>query len=746
MASPQAEMIPFQEADDFDDDDFYDTPVKNVSAPQETPSNTIESSAPAPATLSPTIPGLKVEPISSLEAPLASGNALIEIDIGPTQTLLDLAVSEEKASLDNHEEKAPVDKHEEKALLDNHEEKSPVDNHDEKFFPDAMDIEQKEISLNLGAAQQDLGAAATYAPITKSHLDAEFLQAAEENKNDLNAEWQFDEEDAEAMARALESSDSDSDSSDDNSDDSSNDSSNNSNDDSSDEDESDEDDSAEEDSDDSDALLTPAEQARILMERMAEDDPVTSVPLRTHNEKPDEIKPKPTLDVTPTMRITELGNVQSIIDNFILVAANTSGEYMVLEADSVLCLQDRTVLGVVHETIGLVQSPVYMIGYKTPEEAKETGVTKGTKVFYVDAHSKFLFTQNIKKNKGTDASNVFDEPVPDEEMAFSDDELERAAKKKRKDKKKQAWQEAQNGMTRSNRRHHRRPTGIAANSYHQTAYPTKMKYDDDDADSDPGMYRPLARPDNLHEMMARGAPEERLPRSITNGRGRGRGDRQWVDRGRSSRGRGGRGRGNDAGAYSQRYDNARRGRGGYRGQDQRNPLPARPEQSASQQTSAFPWIPPMVNGVPVPPPTGMSFPFNQPGLPAFSFNQRGTPAYPFNQRDMSTFSMPPPVPGSVAHNNFQNGNSVPTSSFFEQQFKFNQFAQQFAHAPPPPQWSQAPAPPPPAPHAWSGMQTQQLAQQQPQQQPQQQKPQQFGPSNAQLEELLRMMNANKPKQ
>ncbi|TID16034.1 mRNA binding post-transcriptional regulator [Venturia nashicola] len=52
------------------------------------------------------------------------------------------------------------------------------------------------------------------------------------------------------------------------------------------EEDSDEEDGDEEGSVGSDLLLTPAEQARILMEEMDEDGPITAAPHRTHNEKP----------------------------------------------------------------------------------------------------------------------------------------------------------------------------------------------------------------------------------------------------------------------------------------------------------------------------------------------------------------------------------------------------------------------------------------------------------------------------
>lgn len=678
MASPKVELIPFQEQDDFDDDDFYNSPVKKDPAPQNSSSDTIELPEPTSATLSLTIPGLTIEPISLLEAPLASEHDSIEVEVGQMQILSDPAKPWTTRLEKNIWKK-------EQARL------ARLGNNKEKALPNAMDIEQKELPLDLESAQQNLNTSAIDAPIIKPELDPEFLQAAEGNKDNKDAEWRYDASDAES------SESSESDSSDDSSED--------------------------ESSSGSDLLLSIEEQARILMAGTEEEGPLSAAALRTHNEKEDEFQPKPELIITPEMKITELGDVQSVIDNYILVAAKTSGEYMVLEHGSVLCLQDRTVLGAVHETIGQVQSPIYMIGYNTVEEVKETGVAKGTKVFYVDEHSTYVFTETIRAHKGTDASNIFDEPIPEEEQAFSDDEQEQAFKRKKKsERKSQVERESQNGVLPRNNSQPQRPTGIAANSSQQKAYPSAMMYDDDEDD---GMYKPLARPDNLHEMMATGAP--------VLGRGRGRGDRQWVDRGRGARGRGGRGRGNDAGATSQRPDNARRGRGGYRGQDQRSPLPARPEQSASPQSSAFSFVPPLVNGVPPPPPTA--------GMP-FQFGQQGMPAFP----------IPPTGPEGVAQNNFQNGsapaqlppNFAQAFANFQQQFtqlsqQFNRPAPQPSQAPPPPLWPQTAVPPPMASHAWPGMQIQQ-------QQPQQQMPQQAGPPNAQLEELLRMINANKPKE
>ena len=268
-----------------------------------------------------------------------------------------------------------------------------------KIEPEATQIEQ----TSMVEAQPEVKKP------TKAQDDAEFIEAANAQKGDEKAEWQFDSSDEET------SSDSDSDT------------------------------SSDEDSDDDDdyELLDPATAARMLMaeEGGDEDDgeghkPSTNVHLRTKNEQPPEIVPKPDVTVTLDMKITLLGNVENIVDTYMLITAQTSGEYQVLEQGSVLCLEDRTVIGAVAETIGRVQQPMYSVAFTTKQEIEDMGMVKGTKIFYVDSHSTFVFTQPLRNLKGTDASNLHDEEVAADEMEFSDDEAEAAYKRAKKEAKR----------------------------------------------------------------------------------------------------------------------------------------------------------------------------------------------------------------------------------------------------------------------------------------------------------------------
>ncbi|KAI9847636.1 MAG: hypothetical protein M1837_002210 [Sclerophora amabilis] len=349
---------------------------------------------------------------------------------------------------------------------------------------------------------------------SKAESDPAFLQAAEENKSNENAEWQIDS--SGGASSSSDSTSSDSDSSDD-----------------SDEDEAEEDDYK---------LLGPEEQARILMqgEGGSDDDggerrngkSAAGGQLRTKNEVTENIIEKPNVSVTPDMKVEELGAVQSMVENLLVIKANVSGEYQVLESGSVLCLEDRSVIGVVAETLGRVQQPYYSVHFNTREEMSEAGISTGTNIYYVDNYSKYVLTRPLQALKGSDASNLHDEEVGDEEMEFSDDEAE-AEHKRRVKLERQAKRDTKPGARGAKMGGPSRPTE-----------PQGLNYDDapgqDTGDDD--LYTPLARPSNLHELMSTGQPplnERSFQGNASRGQHRGRG----KDRGRGAQRGGDRGRG-----------------------------------------------------------------------------------------------------------------------------------------------------------------------------------------------------------
>ncbi|KAF2801951.1 NAF1-domain-containing protein [Mytilinidion resinicola] len=292
------------------------------------------------------------------------------------------------------------------------------------------------------------------------------------------------------------------------------------------------------------------------MEGDIDEEPATAEVLRTKNEAEEQYK-KPDIAITEGMKITELGNVENIVDNLIVVRANISGEYQVLESGSLLCLGDRSVVGVVADTIGRVHAPLYSVGFPDPADVATMGIAKGTTIFYVDEHSTFVFTKPLKAIKGTDASNVHDEETNDVE--FSDDEAEaeykrglKRAKLARADSRREAEAEHDRPVRRDSP-----PANPMAAQQHQGG---GLNYSDEDEDM--GMYKPLTRPDHFEDIVGAGAPIE--DRSHVRRNGPGRLNRGRGDRGHGGHGRGGRGDHRSPGRGRDRQRN--RGVGGQRQQ------------------------------------------------------------------------------------------------------------------------------------------------------------------------------------
>lgn len=69
---------------------------------------------------------------------------------------------------------------------------------------------------------------------------------------------------------------------------------------------------------------------------------------------------------------------------------------------------------------------------KFPLDPEKVKISR--QVFHLPNRSKFVFLSQLKRWKGSDASNVHDEEPADEELEFSDDEEEAAFRSQRKRK------------------------------------------------------------------------------------------------------------------------------------------------------------------------------------------------------------------------------------------------------------------------------------------------------------------------
>ncbi|KAK0391331.1 hypothetical protein NLU13_0832 [Sarocladium strictum] len=363
-------------------------------------------------------------------------------------------------------------------------------------------------------------------------------------------------------------------------------------------------DSSDEDSDDDEPyeLLSVEETARLLMEAEGGSDDegerggksTGNAQLKTKNEMEEEPIPKPDVTITPEMKIEELGSIQNIVEGTALIKAITPGEYQVLDTGSVLCTADRTVIGAVAETIGKVIQPLYTVRFSSPSEPAELGLESGTKIFYPVDHANFVFTEPLKNLKGSDASNIHDEEIGDEEMEFSDDEKEAEYKRSLKQKKRER---ARGGASARG--------GKEPHPLRQEVQPDGgLNYDEDDD----GPYKPLTRPPGFGSGPVSTETYEPRPRGGMKG---GRGD----GRGRGGRGRGGRGGRGGSGAPP---------RDGY----------SLPPQGAQQQYSQ----PSNVQGQ-WGAPAGQAPP--PPAVPGFGFQMPGWPQPPVP----GSGAVPPPPPG-----------------------------------------------------------------------------------------------------
>ena len=379
-------------------------------------------------------------------------------------------------------------------------------------------------------------------------------------------------------------------------------------------------------------MLSPEEEARRLMaEDGGGEDKATSGVPRTLNEKPEEVIPKPNVTITADMKLEELGRVENLVENLALVKANTSGEYQVLESGSVLCLEDRSVIGVIAETLGRVQQPYYSIRFTNQAAMTEAGIAKDTTVFYVAHYATTVFTQPLKAFKGSDASNLHDEEVGDDELEFSDDEAEAEHKRQVKIQKKARYNAKHGhdeGFLRAPSKRPGKPDyehSLASQEQLPSHNEPSLNYDDANEESD-DLYTPLSRPSNLHEMMAskEGSIDSPTKRGSSQRGGRGRRGLPGEGRGRHH----GRGRG---GSFNQRGHQSSRGNGHTHAHQSTGPAISPAQRSGAPDPSSNyipPQIPPQPNGVHSHPQSQHSL-FQQPQYPPQSLHQTHShPSYP----------------------------------------------------------------------------------------------------------------------
>ncbi len=171
----------------------------------------------------------------------------------------------------------------------------------------------------------------------------------------------------------------------------------------------------------------------------------------THNEKgvrsKNEIEPtvsaiEKEFTLSPNLALVQMGTVQEFVSNVVIIKGNSSGDYQVYDEGTYVFAANRKIIGVVFETFGRVSLPMYSLRFESPEVVAGLNLSVGEAVFQSPAYSKFVLTNVIRNQKGSDASNLHDEEVADhvsdhyiliiKEREFSDDEAEAQFKRQKK--------------------------------------------------------------------------------------------------------------------------------------------------------------------------------------------------------------------------------------------------------------------------------------------------------------------------
>lgn len=193
-----------------------------------------------------------------------------------------------------------------------------------------------------------------------------------------------------------------------------------------------------------------------------EDGTGSNEPPVTKNEIIDEEIPIPSISQVSSEELPllqHIGTVHSIVDSVVIVAQTEESldgaptkarDFDVLDSGSLLCTAEGRVVGLVYETFGSVQHPFYSIRYPSADAIDRDLIKTGLSIYYLPTCSTYVLAQAIR-TKGSDASNIWDEEVAEDEAEFSDDEEEAAAKRRAK----QERQAKANGSTLS-------PTASAA--------------------------------------------------------------------------------------------------------------------------------------------------------------------------------------------------------------------------------------------------------------------------------------------
>ena len=163
---------------------------------------------------------------------------------------------------------------------------------------------------------------------------------------------------------------------------------------------------------------------------------VTVVKTKNEVARSELPEPEPWPDkIDPSEAVEHVGTLCHCIDDIVTVQAlpspgdrDADSDSRAIDEGSILCFEDRTVLGRVDEVFGQVSQPFYAVRFGKTRRPDMERCKPGTKVFMAVEHTTFVRMDQVMLDRGSDASNIYDEEPAPEELDYSDDEEEARAK------------------------------------------------------------------------------------------------------------------------------------------------------------------------------------------------------------------------------------------------------------------------------------------------------------------------------
>ncbi|XP_017349749.1 H/ACA ribonucleoprotein complex non-core subunit NAF1 isoform X2 [Ictalurus punctatus] len=161
-----------------------------------------------------------------------------------------------------------------------------------------------------------------------------------------------------------------------------------------------------------------------------------AAPVRTQDELLIEDLPAVenlTISLPDGTDMEPVGIISSIVDQLVIIESKK--DTPTLNDDSVLFNKDRMSIGRVFEVFGPVCQPYYILRFNSQEDIEQRDLKIKEPVYFapkIKDFTEYIFVEQIKQTKGSDASWKNDQEPPLEALDFSDDEQEKMAKQKLK--------------------------------------------------------------------------------------------------------------------------------------------------------------------------------------------------------------------------------------------------------------------------------------------------------------------------